>query len=150
MLRFNKNSSTLVLICDNIINADLRSRYFILFKSYNRYYKKTRTSHPEVFLGKGVLKICSKFLGEHPCRSIDGSGRLLVQNVIAFMYQACEQHGFTFIGNSAVIYRIYGMMMSIYSKVAHERVRTHEKALLRSRFSWESSSSWWEGSSNRL
>ena len=69
LLRFNKNSSTLVLICDDIINADLRSRYFILFKSYNRYYKKTRTSHPEVFLGKGVLKICSKFTGEHPCRS---------------------------------------------------------------------------------
>ena len=24
---------------------------------------------PEVFLGKGVLKICSKFTGEHPCPS---------------------------------------------------------------------------------
>ena len=28
-----------------------------------------RSIHPEVFLGKGVLKICSKFRGEHPCRS---------------------------------------------------------------------------------
>ena len=28
-----------------------------------------RSRHPEVFLGKGVLKICSKFTGEHPCRS---------------------------------------------------------------------------------
>ena len=28
-----------------------------------------RSSPPEVFLGKGVLKICSKFIGEHPCRS---------------------------------------------------------------------------------
>ena len=28
-----------------------------------------RSSRPEVFLGKGVLKICSKFIGEHPCRS---------------------------------------------------------------------------------
>ena len=27
-------------------------------------------SHPEVFLGKVVLKICSKFTGEHPCRSV--------------------------------------------------------------------------------
>ena len=25
-----------------------------------------RSSHPEVLLGKGVLKICSKFTGEHP------------------------------------------------------------------------------------
>ena len=31
-----------------------------------KYYK---SSHPEVFLGKGVLKVCSKFRGEHPCRS---------------------------------------------------------------------------------
>ena len=29
-----------------------------------------RSSRPEVFLGKGVLKICSKFTGEHPCRSL--------------------------------------------------------------------------------
>ena len=28
-----------------------------------------RSSHPEVFLGKGVLKIYSKSTGEHPCRS---------------------------------------------------------------------------------
>ena len=29
-----------------------------------------RRSHSEVFLGKVVLKICSKFIGEHPCRSL--------------------------------------------------------------------------------
>ena len=29
-----------------------------------------RSSHPEMFLEKGVLKICSKFTGEHPCRSV--------------------------------------------------------------------------------
>ena len=28
-----------------------------------------RSSHPEVFLGKGVLKICSKYTGEQPCQS---------------------------------------------------------------------------------
>ena len=26
--------------------------------------------HPEVFLRKGVLKICGKFIGEHPCPSL--------------------------------------------------------------------------------
>ena len=30
----------------------------------------SRSSHPEVFLEKGVLKICSKFTGEHPCQSV--------------------------------------------------------------------------------
>ena len=29
-----------------------------------------RNSRPEVFLGKGVLEICSKFTGEYPCRSV--------------------------------------------------------------------------------
>ena len=28
-----------------------------------------RINHPKVFLGKGVPKICSKFTGEHLCRS---------------------------------------------------------------------------------
>ena len=28
-----------------------------------------RSSHPEMFLGKGALKKCSKFTGELPCRS---------------------------------------------------------------------------------
>ena len=28
-----------------------------------------RSSRREVFLGKGILKICNKFTGEHPCQS---------------------------------------------------------------------------------
>ena len=32
-------------------------------------YCKARSSRPGVFLRKGVLKICSKLTGEHPCRS---------------------------------------------------------------------------------
>ena len=31
--------------------------------------ERYRSNHPEVFLGKGVLKTCSKFAGEHPCQS---------------------------------------------------------------------------------
>ena len=33
-------------------------------------YATIRSSHPEVFLGKCILKIWSKFTGEHPCRSV--------------------------------------------------------------------------------
>ena len=29
-----------------------------------------KSSHPEVFLGKGVLKICSNFTAEYPCLSV--------------------------------------------------------------------------------
>ena len=32
------------------------------------FNSKLESSFPEVFLEKGVLKICSKFTGEHPCR----------------------------------------------------------------------------------
>ena len=32
-------------------------------------YSESRSNHLEVFLGKGVLKICSKCTGEHPCPS---------------------------------------------------------------------------------
>ena len=35
----------------------------------NTNLQRVRSSHPEVFLRKGVLKICSKFTREHPCRS---------------------------------------------------------------------------------
>ena len=31
------------------------------------WYELFRSCHPQVFIGKGVLKICSKFTGEHPC-----------------------------------------------------------------------------------
>ena len=41
------------------------------FLSYNiqRCLKNNRSSRAEVFLRKGVLKICCKFRGEHPCWS---------------------------------------------------------------------------------
>ena len=29
-----------------------------------------RSNTPDVFLGKCVLKICNKYTGEHPCRSV--------------------------------------------------------------------------------
>ena len=34
------------------------------------YIVHTRSSPPEVILGKCVLEICSKFTREHPCRSV--------------------------------------------------------------------------------
>ena len=41
----------------------------MLFQESAYKIASNRSSHPEVFLGKGVLKICSKFTGEHPCQS---------------------------------------------------------------------------------
>ena len=46
--------------------ANLNSLKFLLWWSITR----NRSSRPEVFSRKGVLKICSKFTGEHPCQSV--------------------------------------------------------------------------------
>ena len=44
----------------------LKVQYYTEF-SLN-YDKMSRSNRPEVFLGTGVLKICSKFTGKHSCR----------------------------------------------------------------------------------
>ena len=40
----------------------------VLGVTYSSIY--SRSSHPEVVLGKVVLQICSKLTGQHPCRSV--------------------------------------------------------------------------------
>ena len=49
----------------------INSQHFSLINPY-QYFKLLlfRSSHPEVFYEKGVLKICSKFTREQPCRSV--------------------------------------------------------------------------------
>ena len=41
-------------------------RETLLYKKYQVLLNFSRSSRSEVFLKKGVLKICSKFTGEHP------------------------------------------------------------------------------------
>ena len=48
----------------------LKYNLFPFLVSWDVIFFSNWNSHPEVFLGKGVLKICSKFTGEHPCRSV--------------------------------------------------------------------------------
>ena len=48
-----------------------------------------RSSRPEVLLGKGVLKICSKFTGEHPCRSAI-SAKLLCNFIEIALRNGCS------------------------------------------------------------
>ena len=48
-----------------------------------------RSNRPEVLLGKGVLKICSKFTGEHPCRSVI-SIKLLCNFIEITLWHGCS------------------------------------------------------------
>ena len=60
-----KNENKLVIFLFRI-NLTFRDILTLLTGQLIRY----RSSHPEMFLVKCVLKICSKFTGEHPCRSV--------------------------------------------------------------------------------
>ena len=43
---------------------------FISSLIFNSPWTKLRSSHPEVLLEESVLKMCSKFTGEHPCQNV--------------------------------------------------------------------------------
>ena len=50
------------------------------------FYTCGRSRHLEVFLGKGVLKICSKFTGEQPCQS--------ATSIKLLCFVCCSEHLF--------------------------------------------------------
>ena len=64
-------------LVESVLSNDTSDTSFVslvTFENRNISFLKSicsiiKSSHPEVFLGKGVLKICMKFTGEHPCRS---------------------------------------------------------------------------------
>ena len=50
---------------------DLKDKEWKVGFTASNFAKITvRSNPPEVFLGKGVLKICNIFTGKHPCRSV--------------------------------------------------------------------------------
>ena len=66
----NCNVTKPLLIVSNVFMT-----FIDLFENKRRYYEEWRceentfrSSHPEVYLRKGFLKTCSKFIGEHPWR----------------------------------------------------------------------------------
>ena len=60
----NDNKAITIILKDSQYPTSISTIYVLPVCSI-----KYRSSRPDVFLGKGVLKICSKFTGEHPCRS---------------------------------------------------------------------------------
>ena len=75
------------------------------------------SSHPEMFLGKGVLKICRKFTRERPCRSM-----ISIKLQSNFM-KITLRHG-----RSPVIYRRTPMPKYDFSKVANQLYWNHTTA----------------------
>ena len=59
-------NKTQVLVVKNYAKTDIK---FFLPPPVSLYFLTFRSSHTKEFLGKGVLKTCSNFTREHPCRS---------------------------------------------------------------------------------
>ena len=60
---FMENFIFCTVLVTPFIKSDLKLALILLFGHF-------RSSHPEIFLGTGVLKIYRKFTGEHSCRSM--------------------------------------------------------------------------------
>ena len=62
----------------NTLEAKLSFHFHYIFRDkatcidyyFLTYFTHFRSSRPEMFLRKNVLKICSRFTGERPCRSV--------------------------------------------------------------------------------
>ena len=63
------NQANLSLIKTQMICMVEQESFIFLTVDLSGYIGRSRSSRPEVFLGKGDLKISSKFTEEHPCRS---------------------------------------------------------------------------------
>ena len=72
---YQQRVSLFTILCLEIFNSlVLRKKYFeTAYEAANSFILLdliSWNSPPELFLGKGLLKRCSKFTWEHPCRSV--------------------------------------------------------------------------------
>ena len=74
-----------------------------------------RSSHPEVLLGKGVLKICSKFTGEHSFRSVI-SIKLLCSFIKITLWHGCSPVDLLHIFRTPFYKNTYGGLLLLLIK----------------------------------
>ena len=75
-----------------------------------------RSSRPEVFLRKCVLKICSKFTGEHPCRSVI-SIKLLCNFIEIALRHGCSPVNLQHIFRTPFTKDISGRLLLIFATI---------------------------------
>ena len=61
-------------------------------EAYLSQFLYDRSSHSEMFLGKGVLRICNKFTGEHPCQNAVSIKSLCNTSRGCFCYEYNEEN----------------------------------------------------------
>ena len=65
--KFNKKRHWHSYCFENLRRVRL---FFSMIATKYQLYRMNRSNSPEVFLGKGILRIYTKFTEEHPCRSV--------------------------------------------------------------------------------
>ena len=80
ILFFEKKSYILFYIFSNASNIQVYELTSYQCSHFYQNFPVFRSSSPEVFLGKSILKLCCKFTREHPCLTV--ISRKLQSNVI--------------------------------------------------------------------
>ena len=70
----------------------------------------SRTTHPEIFLEKSVLKICSKFTGEHPCQSATSPFCCLFCQFVRFREER-KGHNNNYISLLNILFEVFYYLM---------------------------------------
>ena len=92
-----------------------------------------RSSHPEVFLGKGVLKICSKVTGEHLCQSTI-SIKLLCNFIKIELRHGCSSVNLLHNFRTPFLKSTYEGLLLLITNNRHVHKRTHVANIWSSRF----------------
>ena len=72
-----------------------------------------RSSRPDVFLGKSILKICSKFTGEHPCRMAI-SIKLLSNFIEIALRHGCPPVNLLHIFRRTFLKNVFGRLLLVF------------------------------------
>ena len=88
----------------------IQNHLFMLCKFLSNYI---RSSHSEIFLGKGVLKICSKFTGKHHCRSVI-SIKLLCYFIEVVLRHGCSPVNLLHIFRTPCLKNTSGWLLLLY------------------------------------
>ena len=108
--------------------------------------KHTRNSPPEVFLGKGVLKICGKFIGEHPYRSVI-SIKLQSSFTEITLRHGCSPVNLLYIFRTSFPKKTSGMLLLAYRNLRSTLMNESKKICYTRYFesNWNNIKNTWKG-----
>ena len=105
----------LLLLVYLLLVSYLTQHHLLAPTSTSRSYQ-SRSSHSAVFFRKGVLKVCSKFTGEHPCQSVI-SIKLLWNFIEITLWHGCSPVNFLHILRTRFLKNTSGWLLLTFISV---------------------------------